>query len=200
MSALDNSKIIASFVPEKDDGDTFIYTEMLDRTARKGNNGYRLVKTFYHSSQEKFWEQWETIRQLCDMTQVRAYTRLAPRSYERVGKEFTSLVVDAAMAGNWTHMKALYNSACGRVSPTKKLWLFDIDKITQETNDLADRFKEAGLLLARIPSKKGEHLITPAFDPRPYVEMKDLLPWRRYGEVSLHRDNPTNLYIPEGAA
>lgn len=200
MSILDNSKIIAKFVPEKDDGDTFIYTEMLDRTAKKGNNNYRLVKTFFHRSQEQFWQQWETIKKLCDMTQVRAYTRLAPRSYERVGKEFTSLVVDAAMAGNWTHMNALYNSACGRTSPVKKMWLFDIDAITETTNKLAKLFEDAGHLIARIPSKKGEHLITPAFDPRPYVDHNADLPWRAWGEVSLHRDNPTNLYIPDGAA
>ncbi len=201
MPAVDNSKFIAEFCPEKDDGDTFIYTEMLDRTARKGNNGYRLVKSFYHRSREQFWEQWSQIKELCEMTKTRAYTRLAPRSFEKVGKAFTQLVVEAAMQGNWNHMKALYNSACGRTPPTQKLWLFDVDARTDLTEKLADDFKAAGTLRARIPSKKGEHLITVPFDPRPFMGgLFDDRGWARWGEVSLHKDNPTNLYIPEEAA
>ena len=199
MPAVDNSKIVAEFCSEQDDGDRFIYTEMLDRTARKGNNGYRLVKSFYHRSRAEFWEQWPQIQQLCEMTKVRAYTRLAPRSYERVGKAFTQLVVEAAMQGNWNHMKALYNSACGRTPPTQKLWLFDVDAKTKNTDDLATLLKDGGVLRARIPSRKGEHLITIPFDPRPYVG-SDMNGWSAWGEVSLHKDNPTNLYIPEEAA
>lgn len=208
MSAVDNSKWIAEFCQDDDDGDTFIYTEMLDRTVKKGNNNHRLVKTFYHRSKEEFWSQLPTIQELCNMTKARAYTRLAPRSFEKVGKAFTQLVVEAAMQGNWNHMKALYNSACGRTPPTKKLWLFDVDKMDDKTEEFAKLLMEAGVLRARIPSRKGEHLITVPFDPRPYVDAEFLMAdhpsvqpgWQRWGEVSLHKDNPTNLYIPEGAA
>src|SRR6185295_3080112 len=108
---LDNSKLIAPFCPISDDGDTFIYTEMLDRGKRKGNNGHRLVKTFYHRSVEEFWEQWPVIQKLCDLTLVRACTRLAPKSYKRVGATFTRLVVEAALTDNFSGMKSLYNRA-----------------------------------------------------------------------------------------
>lgn len=197
---LDNSKIIAEFVQEKDDGDTFVYTEMLDRTARKGSNNHRLVKSFFHRSREEFWEQWPTIKELCDMTKTRAYTRLAPRSFKKVGKEFTQLVVEAAMQENWHHMKALYNSACGRTAPLQKLWLFDVDAITDHTHEFAELLKTGGVLRARVPSRKGEHLITIPFDPRPYVGQRVESGWTAWGEISLHKDNPTNLYIPEDAA
>lgn len=200
MSALDNSKLIAEFIPAADDGDTFIYTEMLDRTAKKGSNNHRLVKSFFHRSQEEFWKQWPTIQQLCDMTKTRAYTRLAPRSFKRVGKEFTQLVVEAAMQENWDHMKALYNSACGRTSPIQKLWLFDVDKIDDETRRFAVLLEDSGYVRGRIPSRKGEHIITIPFDPRPFVGNRIDSGWTAWGEISLHKDNPTNLYIPEGAA
>ncbi len=206
MPAVDNSKWIAEFCQDTDDGDSFIYTEMLDRTAKKGSNNHRLVKTFYHRSKEEFWSQFETIKELCEMTKTRAYTRLAPRSYEKVGKAFAVLVVEAAMQGNWSHMKALYNSACGRTPPNKKLWLFDIDKMDDKTEALAKCLMESKVLRARIPSRKGEHLITIPFDPRPLVDAELLMAdhpttgWQKWGEVSLHKDNPTNLYIPEGAA
>lgn len=191
MTALDNSKLVAEFCSEKDDGDTFVYTELLDRTAKKGNNNHRLVKSFYHRSREHFWEQWPTIVQLADMTKSRAYTRLAPRSFEKVGKAFTQLVVEAAMQGNWNHMKALYNSACGRTPPLKKFWLFDVDYPDDQSEVFGRWLDMAGHLLETIPSRKGLHYISTPFDPR-LVAMPD--------NISLHKDNPTNLYIPEGAA
>src|SRR5688500_4592119 len=126
---LDNSDLISNFVPETDDGDTFIYTEMLDRRKEGGNNNRRLVKTFYHHSKEEFWQQWPIMKELADNAKVRLMTRLSPRSYEKVGRLHTKLVVEAAMTGNWRHMKKLFSSACGQVTPNKKLWLLDIDEM-----------------------------------------------------------------------
>lgn len=197
---LDNSTLVAKFCPADADGDTFIYTEMLDRGKKKGNNGQRLLKTFYHRSVAEFWEQWPTIQKLCDMSLVRACTRLAPRSYKRVGREFTNLVVNAALTDNWAGMKTLYNRACGIVSPNEKLWLFDVDvvpgvdllRIEVFGRWLTDR----GHLRARIPSKKGYHLITRPFNPGEWsitAGNADGFP------VDFHKDNPTNLYIPDGA-
>jgi hypothetical protein len=191
--SVDNSALIAPFCPAEKDGDTFIYTEMLDRGKRKGNNGQRLLKTFYHRSVAEFWEQWPTIQKLCDLSGVRACTRLAPRSYTRVGREFTRMVVEASLTDNWAGMKSLYNRACGTVKPNSKMWLWDVDAITEETHRLAADFLTSGHLVARIPSKKGEHLIT-----RPM----DLSVWgavAKQSNTEVHKDNPTNLYIPDGA-
>lgn len=193
---LDNSALIAPFCPEEDNG-TFIYTEMLDRTAKKGNNNHRLVKTFYHRTRGQFWDQWPLMKELADLTKTRLYTRLAPRSWERVGKLFTQLVVEASLAGNWDHMRALYNSACGRINPVQKYWLLDIDAKTELTEKLAQRLREEGHLVARIPSRKGEHLIINPFDSREWTSQGS---WACWGEVSIHKDNPTNLYIPDDAA
>ena len=184
--------LVAAFCPEVNDGDTFIYTEMLDRARQKGNNGHRLVKTFYHRSAEEFWEQWPTIKALCDLAQVRACTRLAPRSFRKVGAAFTRMVVEAALTDNFAGMKSLYNRALG-VSPSKKLWLFDVDIPDEKSRHYARDLNQAGHLIAAIPSKKGEHLITRPFN----VSMPE---WQLPPNVGLHKDNPTNLYIPEGAA
>ncbi len=186
---LDNSELIAPFCPPEDDGDTFIYTEMLDRGKRKGNNGFRLVKTFYHRSVAEFWEQMPVVRELCELAGVRAYTRLAPRSYTRVGAQFTRLVVDASLTSNWAGMKSLYNRACGTVSPNQRLWLFDVDEVNRATVSFGIELGRGGHLIATIPSRKGLHYIA-----RPH----------QYGtippELTLHKDNPTNLYVPDGAA
>src|SRR5882672_6241463 len=200
MTTIDNSDLIIGFCPAAADGDTFIYTEMLDRMKRKGNNGVRLLRTFYHRSAEEFREQWPTIKQLCDLSKVRACTRLAPRSYAKVGATFTRMVVEASLTANWAGMKSLYNRACGTTSPNEKLWLLDVDAINDRSERLATLLADRGRLRARIPSRRGEHLISVPFDTRAYgfVDTDGQLPI--FGAVQLHRDNPTNLYIPEGAA
>lgn len=199
MAALDNSDIVERFVPSEPDGDTFIYTEMLHRGQKKGNNGHRLVKTFYHRSVEEFRSQLPVIRMLCDQTLARACTRLAPRSYERVGRVFTRLVVDTAMSNNWAGMKGLYNRACGTTSPNQKLWLWDVDDPADPSTDRLRRFLSAyDNLVAEVPSKKGLHFICRPFDVRLWEGAM-----RERGidvtHVDLHKDNPTNLYIPDGA-
>lgn len=194
---LDNSALIRNFIPETFDGDTFLYTEMLDRSKDKGNNSHRLVQTFYHRSRDEFDEQMPTIRTLCDLTSTRAYTRLAPRSFRKVSHAFVRLVMDAALTDNHAGQKSMYNRALGTVTPNEKLWLFDVDAKTQMTEGLANRLKEDGYLKERIPSRKGEHLITIPFDSRDYIGNHG---WGLFGDVQLHKDNPTNLYIPDGAA
>jgi len=197
--SLDNSALVAPFCPDAADGDTFVYTEMLDRGKHKGNNGHRLVKTFYHRSVEEFWSQWPTLKALCDLAQVRACTRLAPRSYAKVGALFTRMVVEASLTDNWAGMKSLYNRACGSVGPNEKLWLFDVDAIDRRSERLVTILTERGVFRARIPSKKGEHIISDPFDMRDIggASGDGLMP--QFGAVQLHKDNPTNLYIPDGA-
>lgn len=209
---LDNSLLIAPFCPPEDDGDTFIYTELLDRAKKKGNNGHRILKTFYHRSVEEFWGQFPVIRRLCDVTLIRACTRLSHKSYEQVGIQHTRMVVEASLTKNWLGMKTLYNRACGITPPikNKKFWLFDVDVVNDATLEFGKRINEDGNLMMTIPSKKGLHYIVKPFDKRTIVQyyqdlgmiliIKESLELDIQHEwMTLHRDNPTNLYIPDGA-
>lgn len=196
---LDNSKIVATFCPPVEDGDTFIYTETLNRGQKKGNNGHRLLKTFYHRSVEEFWEQWPTIKMLCDMTGHRACTRLAKKSFTRVGKQYAKMVTEAVVSDNWAGMKSLYNRACGIAPAEDKLWLFDIDVLDDRTEAFGQFLKGmTEKYVAEIPSKKGKHHIVKPFDTRFFASKMSELGLTEV-EVSLHKDNPTNLYIPDGA-
>ena len=158
--SVDNSNTVVKFVPEHDDGDSFIYTELLDRSKTKGNNGFRLVKTFYHRSREEFWRQLEVIKDVCDMYNVRAYTRLGPRSFAKVGQTFTKLVVDAALSSNWAGMKTLYNKALGNTAPIHKVWIWDIDRLNEKTELFRDFLMSVkdghmqDVFLGTVPSKK----------------------------------------------
>lgn len=194
---IDNSQLVRGFVPTEDDGDSFIYTELLDRSKGKGNNVNRLIKTFYHRSREEFDEQMPAIKELCDWGKVRAYTRLGTRSFEKVSKVFVQLVVDAALSGNHQSQKRMYSRALGTVTPVKKVWLLDVDELTEQTKQLGIQLLMDSHLLATIPSRKGCHYIIRPFDERTYTGSRG---WNVFGDVQLHKDNPTNLYIPDGAA
>lgn len=203
LPVIDNSEIIAPFCPAQPDGDTFIYTELLDRSKRKGNNGFRMLKTFYHRSVDEFRDQFATIRQLCDLANVRACTRLAPRSFRKVGATFTKLVVEAALTDNFAGMKSLYNRACGITAPNERLWLFDVDEVDTRSRMFEKRLDELGVIVARVPSKRAHHVITRPFRPGAATD-DDGFRFPDHGQflpnVQLHKDNPTNLYIPDGAA
>lgn len=192
--SLDNSPLVRLFVPAEDDGDSFIYTELLDRSKGKGNNVNRLIKTFYHRSREEFDDQMPAIKELCDWGKVRAYTRLGTRSFEKVSKVFVQLVVDAALSGNHSSQKRMYSRALGTVTPVKKVWLLDVDIMNEETAYVANVLDDHSLLLANIPSRKGCHYIIKPF------HLDSLYPGGLPEGISLHKDNPTNLYIPDGAA
>lgn len=79
----------------------------------------------------------------------------------------------------------------GCTSPITKYWLFDVDdKEHPALGDLREALATRGVLRGEIPSKKGVHLIAEPFDTRGIVVPAD---------IAIHKDNPTNLYIPDGA-
>lgn len=192
---LDNSQLILPFIPEKNDGDTFIYTELLDRGKKKGNNGKRLLKTFYHRSQEEFLSQFETIKSFCEFNKIRACTRLAPRSFKTVAKSFLRLVTETYITENYSGMKTLYSRACGITKPIRKYWLIDVDEVNSSTLFLETPLRDQGILVATIPSKKGLHYIVNPFNLSGQFHAEFIKPL----DLDIHKDNPTNLYIPDGA-
>src|SRR5690349_24143391 len=102
---IDNSFIVRTFIPTIPDGDTFLYTEILNRNKKTGNNKGRLEKTFYHRSRNEFDHQMADIAKWCDYTGARAYTRLGPRSFQRVGHKFFSHMTEQVVAQNWEGMR-----------------------------------------------------------------------------------------------
>ncbi len=182
--------------------DHFCYTELLDRTKKVGNNGVRIVKTFFHRSVEDFDNYLPQMIKLCDALGVRAYTRLSPRSFKKVGKLALVDFAVAAGAENWVGMKTIYQSACGRVTPERKLWMFDVDVPNYNVDNFEMFLIDEKLLLEHIPSKKGFHLITSAFDLRKWHSNQNPAALEMVGvpDMSLHKDNATNLYIPDNAA
>lgn len=188
MTTVDNFKAISALLPENFDGDTFWYTELLDRSKRSGNNSGRRVGTFYHRSRAEFVSQIYAIRTECDFHEVRAYFRPTPRSFREVGVAFTRHVVEQALTDNWEGMRHGYSHVCG-VTPKRgqKVWLWDVDSTDEQ---LSAPFKDLPELVATVPSRKGYHFLTRPFNLNGFDARG----------AALHKDNPTNLYIPDDAA
>lgn len=201
--SIDNQAIVREFLPGQSKGpvannDHVLYTELLDRTKRVGNNGVRIVKTFYHRDAEDFDRHLPQMYALCDALKVRAYTRLSPRSYRKVGAVFTKLVVEAALTDNFAGMKSLYTRACGIVTPERKLWMFDVDRISDDSEKFRQFLEKMGVLEGVVPSKRGMHFISQPFN---ITLIDGHVPESKLPDgISLHKDNATNLYIPDGAA
>lgn len=197
---IDNFDILRSYVPEVFDGDTFYYTEILDRSKKAGNNKGRRLKTFYHRTRDGFDYQREQIISMCDHFGARAYFRPSSRSFKKVGQKFAAHLLEQAFAENWEGMRHGYSSCCGKTR-LGKVWLFDFD-FDQPNGELTfEFFKTLDTPLStwlleqqqgfRVPSKKGFHILTAPFNKLLLKDFKEA--------VDVHHDNPTNLYIPESA-
>lgn len=190
---LDNRKVIEPFIPETFDGDTFYYTEILDRSKRSGNNRGRRLREFVHRDRATFVEQCDQIAKMCEFFQARAYTRLSPRSFRLVGMKYVQTIVEQALTANWQGMRHAYAKAMGTTPPLEKRWLFDADD-QEQVDLLAGLLPAVTKVVARVPSRKGVHFITQPFDMRSIGERL------AKAGIEVHKDNPTNLYVPDGAA
>lgn len=189
--AIDNSTLISSLLPSTYDGDSFYYTELIDRSTNKrnhtGDTNYRLLRSFEHETRDQLLNQMPMIKKLCDTNSLRAYIRLSPRSRKQVAWETAQSLLKHIQEGHYNHARYQYASACGRTRiKSKKLWLYDVDD-PQAQNAIDLEPIISPYLVAKIPSRQGYHLIV-----RPHH-----VTYRT--DISLHKDNPTNLYIPNEA-
>lgn len=181
---IDNFDILQCFIPEVFDGDTFFYTEILDRSKRSGNNKGRRLKTFYHRTDDELHKQKEQIVEICNYFNARAYFRPSSRSFKQVGQKFAAHLLEQAFSENWEGMRHGYSSCCGKTR-LGKVWLFDFD--AHDETPLSEWLMKDPRSL-RVPSRKGFHVLTAPFDRR-IVDGFD-------EDIQIHCDNPTNLYIP----
>ena len=77
----------------------------------------------------------------------------------------------------------------------EKKWILDIDNVEEEDilmlhfiDTLEPNSNSGHKVLQSIKSKSGIHLITKPFNVEEFK--------KKYPEIEVHKDNPTNLYIP----
>jgi hypothetical protein len=179
-----------------DTEDDFYYLQILQR--RKDNPGLnsdtRVIKNYYIGSLQYLEKHYEEIKNACNTFNARAMLRLNRRSYEKVA--FRAMQLMAMSLGNreYQYVRRIYSRACGQThnDPNPK-WILDIDNNKESPSpDLLSYIlfsKPAGEKhITTLETKNGFHCITKPFD------MTDF--GKKFPSVSVHKDNPVNLYIP----
>jgi hypothetical protein len=204
MSApIDNLHLIQPLLTFRDEDDFY----MLEVTQRRKDNPQlssaegRILRRYNVFSLEYLEKRWDEIRGMCEAFNARAMIRLNVRSYRATAFHTLENMARAMchdhyrLAGSWDKSAGQHHAA------PDKTWVLDLDSGPDSTwgNPRAlacvkDAINEAApydklcKIVAEIPSKTGLHLITRPFDSRAFTSI--------YSDISVHKDNPTNLYIP----
>lgn len=190
---IDNIDKILPFLKFESEDD-FYYLQILQRKKENpqlGSNS-RVIKNYYITSQEYLLKHYDEIKKLCEVFNARASIRLNKRSFEKVGFKTMENIAHTMMNREYKFLKASYDRACGLGHNDKdKKWILDIDE--KEISPLMIPFINniepvENKIYRALESKSGFHLITKPFNIQKFKE--------KYPEVEIHKDNPTNLYIP----
>ncbi len=203
---INNLELIKSLLKFENDDD-FYYLQILQRKKDPNpiglptgsNNNARTIKNYYISNLEYLDKKMPEIIALCKLFNARASIRLNKRSYKKVAFRTLQKVAGILANGEHSHLKTAYSKACGNGhnAGNAKSWIIDIDDFEEPEqskwlNDLQDYINdcrpEGNKILAKIPTKSGIHLITKPFDLQKFKN--------DYRNIDIHKDNPTNLYIP----
>jgi hypothetical protein len=179
--------------------DDFYYLQILQRKKENpelGSNS-RVIKNYYITSEEYLRQRYDEIKKLCDMFNARASIRLNKRSYEKTAFKTMVNIANSMNNREYSFIKKSYDRAVGQGNSEKKgdkTWILDIDGTMSyqdifEIEDVVNNARPEGKnTIMHVPSKSGFHLITKPFDSREFQQL--------YPHVEIHKDNPTNLYIP----
>ena len=167
------------------------------------NNNSRLVKAYYINSIEYFDFIMPEVITLCEVFNARAGINLNRRSFEKMALQNLKKCTDQIINGDYHKAYKAYSSVVGAYSnETDKNWIIDIDVKDEEFVRTLwgivesirpfDKKKE----ITTLPSKNGFHMISRPFDLKEFkqymFDRQDIFP----ETPEVHRNNPTNLYIP----
>jgi len=178
--------------------DDFYYLQIIQRKKENDSlkSNSRVIKNYYITSKRQLEDIFDDeIIEICEVFNARAMIRLNKRSFVKVALKALVNVGNVIANGEHQFVRKAYDRACGKGNndPVKK-WILDVDgQFTEKWVDELEEFitnqKPVGEKIKEIiPSKTGVHFIVKPFDTSGFT---DLFP-----EVEIHKDNPTNLFIP----
>lgn len=195
---VDNLSIIKPLLNFESEDD-FYYLQLLQRKKENpqlGSNS-RVIKNYYIRSLDYLEERYDEIKSLCDEFNARAMLRLNKRSYRKVAFRTMVNVANTIANGEYQFIGKCYDRACGEThnAGSNKTWILDFDNVNPDFVSepsfiyWLSKFEPIGnKYLATIPSLTGYHMIVKPFDSKEFK--------RDFPHIDIHKDNPTNLYIP----
>ena len=199
MKEIDNLDLLIPFLNFSDPND-FYYLQILQRKKENpqlGSNS-RVIKNYYINSVDYLVNHYHEIKELCKQFNARASLRINRRNYENVAFKAMVNIANSMQNKEYSFIKKSYDRAVGNGNAEpkgSKTWLLDWDgEFTGKQQRRLVNFIRGSApnhqnVEAMIPSKTGTHIIVKPFDTRDFN--------KEYPEVEVHKNNPTNLYIPK---
>lgn len=192
---IDNFDLILPLL-KYDSDDDFYYLQILQRKKENDEleSNSRVVRNYYIRSNEHLVKRKSEIVKLCQTFNARAMIRLNRRSFEKTAYKAIQNLANTMSNREWAFCMKSYDRACGQGhNETNKTWILDIDGVGRQINDMVlyiERECEpiGTKFITVIPSRNGCHLITRPFNVQTFKVL--------YPDIEVHKDNPTNLYIP----
>ena len=182
-----------------DSEDEFYFVQILQRKKDNpggvsgSNNSSRLIKAYYINSIEYLEARKEEMIFFATHFNARVGINLNKRSYEKTAFNALKKTAEVMHNKNYKGVRRAWSTSCGIHNGSDKVWLLDLDAKAADYLFSVQAFvqtqqPEGNKILGVIPSKTGWHLITKGFDLRSFSA--------EYPEIEVHKNNPTNLYIP----
>ena len=198
MNKVDNLEALLPFL-KFDDKDDFYYLQILQRKKENpqlGSNS-RVIKNYYIKSTDKLIARYDEIKELCEHFNARASLRLNRRNFRKVAFKSLQNIANSMANQEDSFIQKSYDRACGLGHAEPKgenTWILDLDgewtdkELRRVENFYRGCSPYTHNFLTVIPSKSGLHAIVKPFDSRDFK--------MEYPDLDIHKDNPTNLYIP----
>jgi hypothetical protein len=165
------------------------------------NNNSRLIKAYYITSQDKLDIHKEEMITLANVFNARVSINLNPRNFEKAAYHLLQKIANQMSNKDFRGVSKAYDSICGEYhSEIDRRWIIDIDaedmhRVSEIRERIAELHKMVGdenskgyKIIAEIPSKTGMHIIANPFNVSIFAKL--------YPGITLHKNNPTSLYIP----
>ena len=167
----------------------------------------RMIKAYFiiDINDLDFYEQ--EIKGLCKFFGARAYINLTPKSIKKTTMLQLKYLTERAYIGDFKKIWKSWNTCAGEIKGEEPRWVVDVDaktydeifyisKISKEISDFIDYKCDPKIdpidgffntkIIAEIPTKSGNHLITTPFNLQQFKE--------KYPNIDVHKNNPTLLY------
>ena len=181
-----------------DNDDLFYHAQIIKRKKENpelGSNNLS-VKHYYIKSLSQFERQFSEMQALAKYSNARACINLNRRSFEKLAFLCLKKVTDQILNKDFANVQKAFSRVAGQYStdPHKK-WILDIDQKNYSTEEfllLTNTLSSVKAnIIATLPTKNGEHWITSPFNIQAFQTL-----YKGALVESIHKDNPTILYIP----
>lgn len=193
---VDNFDLIENLL-KFESSDDFYFLLLIKRKKENdelGSNN-RVIRSYFIKSKEQLRKHEKEIKDLCTVTNSRAYINLNRRSLRRIGLATLKNITDHIMNEDYEHIHRAYTTVCGQYKyENNPTFIIDIDEeLGRKHNDMI-RFIETecepigNKFVTIVPTKNGSHIIMKSFNLQKFKE--------KYPDVDVHKNNPTILFIP----